>query len=176
MDRLGVRYMITGGVAAVVYGDPRFTRDVDLVVRLEAADVESFLSVFEGGDFYAPPGDAVRTEIGRAEGGHFNVIHRDTALRADVYLVAGPFHRWALDRRRRIRLAGGASVWLAPPEYVVVRKLEYLRASGSDRHRRDVAMILRVSQSLIDEDALGAWADRQGVTDLLADARRFDPF
>lgn len=32
LEKLGVQYMITGGVASVIYGDPRFTRDIDVVL------------------------------------------------------------------------------------------------------------------------------------------------
>jgi hypothetical protein len=31
----GIDYMITGSVAAIAYGEPRMTNDVDLVVRLD---------------------------------------------------------------------------------------------------------------------------------------------
>jgi len=34
---LGIPYMVTGGVAAIVYGEPRLTNDVDIVVRLTPA-------------------------------------------------------------------------------------------------------------------------------------------
>lgn len=37
---------------------------------------------------------------------------------------------------------------IAPIEYVVVRKLEYYRASGSERHLRDVSLILTISAGL----------------------------
>ncbi|MGH7480620.1 MAG: hypothetical protein ACRELV_00565 [Longimicrobiales bacterium] len=37
IERLELSYMITGGVASVIYGDPRFTRDVDIVLELRAA-------------------------------------------------------------------------------------------------------------------------------------------
>lgn len=166
--------MVTGGVASVVYGDPRFTRAVDLVVELDAGSVGTLVNAFEGGSFYFPPKEALLEEVGRTEGGHFNVIHGNTALRADVYLAGeDPFHAWALERRRRIEVEGLA-IWLAPLEYVIVRKLEYFRASGSDRHLRDVAMMLRISGSLVNPAALGEWSDRHEVADLLEEARAFD--
>ena len=46
------------------------------------------------------------------------------------------------------------SIWLAPIEYVIVRKLEYFRASASERHLRDVAMMLRISGPLVESSAL----------------------
>jgi len=165
--------MVTGGVASVVYGDPRFTRDVDLVVELDLDSLEGFSGAFAGGDFYVPPQEALVEEVGRSEGGHFNVIHRDTALRADVYLAGDdPFHAWALSHRRRIEVEGLA-IWLAPLEYVAVRKLEYFRASGAQRHLRDVAMMLQVSSSLVNRAALGEWSIRREVVELLDQARRF---
>jgi hypothetical protein len=175
LERAGVTYMVTGGVASVVYGDPRFTRDVDLVVKLYRDSLDAFTTAFAGGDYYVPPEEALLEELRRSAGGHFNVIHRGTALRADVYLAGDdPFHAWALSHRLRIEVEGLA-ICLAPMEYVVVRKLEYFRASGSGRHMRDVAMMLRVSASLVEPAALDEWSARRGVVDLLAEARRFDP-
>lgn len=171
LEDVGVTYMITGGVASVVYGDPRFTRDVDLVVEMDSDSVDPFRNVFAGGDFYLPPRETLLEELRRTGGGHFNVIHRDTALRADIYLAGeDPFHVWALERRRRIDVEGLA-IWLAPLEYVVVRKLEYFRMSGSDRHLRDVAMMLRISGPLVDAGSLHEWSGRRRVTDLLETAR-----
>lgn len=175
LESLGLSYMITGGVASVVYGDPRFTRDVDLVLDLPAGAVGRFENAFAGEAFYVPPPEVLAREVARPEGGHFNLIHRDTALRADVYLAgADPFHAWALERRRRIDL-DDLSVWLAPIEYVVVRKLEYCRVGGSERHLRDVAMMLRVSGDLVDDAALQEWSTRREVSETLERARAFDP-
>jgi hypothetical protein len=48
---------------------------------------------------------------------------------------------WALEHRRRISVAG-AGAWIAPPEYVILRKLEYLREGGQDKHVRDIRFIV----------------------------------
>jgi hypothetical protein len=175
LQRLGLNYMVTGGVAAVAYGDPRFTRDVDIVLALARGEVGSFAEAFSEPDFYLPPREVLTEEMNRRTGGHFNVIHRDTALRADVYLVGDdPFHAWALARRHTIHVDTG-KIQLAPIEYVIVRKLEYFQASGSDRHLRDIAMMLAVSGDLIDSTALQAWSARLGVSDALDLATKFDP-
>ena len=81
-----MKYMVTGGVASVIYGDPRLTRDIDIVLSLTGSDVDRFSSLFSEDDFYVPPLETVKLEAGRERYGHFNVIHRDTALRADSYL------------------------------------------------------------------------------------------
>ena len=38
LERLGVSYCITGSVAASVYGEPRLTADIDVVLVLREAD------------------------------------------------------------------------------------------------------------------------------------------
>lgn len=167
--------MITGGVATVVYGDPRFTRDIDIVLALDSSGIPSLRAAFEGDDFYVPPRDAMATEVGRPQGGHFNIIHRETALRADVYLVGDdPLHAWALEHRRRLELET-TPVWLAPLEYVILRKLQYYRSSSSDRHLRDVAMMLRISGDLLDQDALDEWLGRLSLTETYQRARGYAP-
>jgi hypothetical protein len=34
-DKLGIPYLITGSVAAIIYGEPRMTNDIDIVAALE---------------------------------------------------------------------------------------------------------------------------------------------
>lgn len=46
-----------------------------------------------------------------------------------------------LERRRRLDV-GGITIVLAPPEYIIVRKLEFNREGGSDKHLRDIASML----------------------------------
>jgi hypothetical protein len=170
-----IRYMITGGVASVIYGDPRFTRDVDVVMQLSAAEIADLASAFDAAAFYVPPAEAVAQEITRTEGGHFNVIHRDTSLRADVYLAgADPLIEWAFDRRVRLQV-GNAEIWVAPIEYVILRKLDYYEHSDSDRHLRDVAMMLRISGETVDSESLQKWAEHLDLQDTLARSRRFSP-
>ena len=167
--------MVTGGVASVIYGDPRFTRDIDLVLELRKPAAGLFLEAFSPDDFYRPPLEALQEEILRPRHGHFNIIHRDTALRADVYLLGDdPLHAWAFDRRVRIPLEGETAIWLAPPEYVVIRKLEYHLESGSERHLRDVSAILKISGEQIDTLEVEKWVDRLGLEEEFRAARSFD--
>lgn len=167
--------MVTGGVAAVVYGDPRFTRDIDIILRLTPADAPRFTSAFDAKRFYLPPPEALRREATRKAGGHFNVIDRETSFRADVYLAGSDaLHAWAFERRRALDLED-TRVWIAPPEYVILRKLEYHRDSGSERHLRDIAMMLRVSAEHIDLEEVERWVERLGLSAQWGAARAYDP-
>ncbi len=102
LNALDIPYMVTGAVAAVVYGEPRFTHDLDLVLGLSPADADRFAAAFPSDVFYVPPREVIEEEASRTGHGHFNLIHHETGLKADCYLAAGdPLHTWALERRAR---------------------------------------------------------------------------
>ena len=145
LERLGLPYCITGSVAASVYGEPRLTADIDVVLLMRVDDIAALQAAFPAVDYYVPPDETLRLELARSARGMFNLIHHPSQFKADVYLAASdPLHAWAREHRRRIDLEG-TGAWIAPPEYVIVRKLEYLREGGSDKHVRDVRFMMAAS-------------------------------
>jgi hypothetical protein len=150
LEELGVPYMVTGAVASIVYGPPRVTHDIDLVVLIEAGRAQGFVDAFKPEQFYCPPIEVIRFESRRPARGHFNIIHHETGFKADFYMMgADPLHIWGMSRRRRIQIGGG-SFWIAPPEYVILRKLEYYREGGSQKHLDDIIGILDISSDEVD--------------------------
>ena len=57
-------------------------------------------------------------------------------------------------KNRRKELVTGETIWVAPPEYVIVRKLQYYREGKSSKHLTDIRNILEVSPDLIHQDIL----------------------
>jgi hypothetical protein len=172
INALSLRYFVTGGVATIAYGVPRLTNDVDLVIQLNRAAVPALLAAFASDDFAVPPEESVLEEAGRPRDGHFNVIHVPSAQKADFYLLGdAPLHAWALARSRRV-VVGGRDVWLAPAEYVIVRKLLWYRMSRSERHLRDVRAILEHAGDLLDGPVLASLVAEQGLAGELDAARR----
>jgi hypothetical protein len=99
-------------------------------------------------------------ESQRARGGHFNLVHLETSLKADCYLVGeDPLHEWAMARRVAHEV-GETGVWVAPPEYVIVRKLEWHRDSSSLRHLDDIRAMLRISGDTLNRTELETWIGR----------------
>lgn len=148
-DRLNataVQWMTTGSIAAMTYGEYRVTNDIDLVLILDEASVSELTNAFPLQEFYCPPAEVLREEAARPERGHFNLIHHDTAFKADIYLGGSdPLTRWALERRRKVPL-GDSVLWVAPPEYVIIGKLEFYREGGSEKHIRDIRGMLATTE------------------------------
>ena len=154
LEEFGLRYMVTGAVASIIYGEPRLTHDVDLVVEITEKDAKNIVEAFPSDQFYCPPIDVIRLETRRSLRGHFNLIHHETGFKADIYTVgADELHHWAMSRRIQIQVER-ESVWVAPPEYVILRKLEYYREGKSEKHLRDIASMTELSSAQIDLEEL----------------------
>lgn len=142
LNAIGARFMITGSVAATFYGEPRNTNDVDIILFLKSDLVQKLIEVFPEEEFYLPPIDVIQVELARRSRGHFNIIDLTTGFKADIYLVASdPLHLWGLSHLRTIDLDGTA-IPLAPPEYVIIRKLQFFREGQSEKHLRDIRRML----------------------------------
>ena len=155
LNQLGLEFVVTGSIAAIFYGEPRLTHDIDIILLLQRNDVERFCEKFHIDNYYCPPPEVIEIEIARATHAHFNLIHHQTGLKADCYIHTGDrLHTWALENRRVISMEEGMTIPLAPPEYVIIRKLQYFEEGGSDKHIRDVRSMLQHSNDMIDKDFL----------------------
>lgn len=171
LERVGLTYLVTGSVAATLYGEPRATHDIDLVVELGETGPAALQRAFPPEEFYLPPPEVVHLEREREERGHFNIIHDASGLKADVYLVGNDeLHAWAL-RNKRSYSVGELEVSVAPPEYVILRKLEFYQEGGSQKHLRDIRSMLRISRELIDLATLEEWVGRRSLREAWAEAR-----
>jgi len=43
LNGLGIRYMVTGAVASIVYGETRLTHDIDVVMKVNADEAEKIV-------------------------------------------------------------------------------------------------------------------------------------
>lgn len=52
LETIGIDYMIVGSVACTLYGEPRLTNDMDIVLTLMPKTAKAFLAGFNAKDFY----------------------------------------------------------------------------------------------------------------------------
>jgi len=163
LNALEIPYVITGAIASVIYGEPRLTHDLDVVLMLKVEDTDRFTRAFPSSEFYCPPSEVLKIEIKRPQRGHFNLIHHKTGAKADIYLAGeDELNHWALAHRVALDFEG-ERMWVAPREYVIVRKLEYFREGGSEKHLRDISGILELSSDQINFTQLEEFIHRYGL-------------
>jgi hypothetical protein len=54
----------------------------------------------------------------------------------------------------------------ASPEDVIIRKLQFYKLGGSDKHLRDIRSMLRMNANRIDSTYIEKWAASEGVTEI----------
>ncbi len=157
---LQIDYYITGGASAVMYGEPRTTRDIDLVLAISLPQIDSLVMELEKAGFYIAGLDEVRS----GESKILQVIQMESIARADL-MIAGEsaFDLIQFERKQAIEVWDGQVLFYASAEDVVLNKLKWRLQSGSEKQWRDVLGILKVQGDLLDVGYLREWASVLGV-------------
>lgn len=164
LERLSIRYMLVGSMASMVYGESRYTHDIDIVVDLDAGSVEQVCSAFSDPEFYVSlPAAREAVRLRRP----FNVIHSSSGNKIDFMVSrSDEWGRRQLDRRQRVLIFPELWGYTAAPEDVILGKLLYYQEGQSDKHLRDIAAMLQTSGDKIDRKDVSDWAARLGVLDI----------
>jgi hypothetical protein len=164
LERLKIPYMVVGGFAAIFYGEPRLTLDVDIVVDMKPTHIHPFVAAFPIPDYYVSE-EAIRDSLRRRF--PFDVIQPFTGAKIDlVPLPRDFFTRMAFERRQRMEHdAEGHSASFIRAEDLVVAKLVAFRETRSDKHLRDARGILATQWGRLDLGAIRRRAAAAGVGD-----------
>jgi hypothetical protein len=170
LDLLEIPYMVGGSMASSLYGIPRTTMDVDLIVKLRDDQVDEFTCALKA-DFYFDT-DTIRDALQR--GRAFNLIHSESVFKIDIFpLQSDDYSQTQFARRRfgKTRSLGDEPIEcaFATAEDTILNKLRWYRAGGeiSERQWHDLLGILHTSGAGLDSAYLTTWASRLGISDLL---------
>jgi len=135
LEQAGIPYMIIGGQAVLIYGEPRLTRDVDITLGITPDELERLLRVVEQLHLRVLVDDphtfAQQTWV-------LPTLDEASGLRVDYIFSWTPYEQEALARARPV-LIEGYPVRFAAPEDVVIHKI----LAGRPRDLEDVRTILR---------------------------------
>ncbi|GAB4301922.1 MAG: hypothetical protein Fur0025_42410 [Oscillatoriaceae cyanobacterium] len=141
LDSLHIPYYVGGSVASSLHGEVRYTEDLDLVVNIDATQVQALIDamisrqrnrvsqprflVFDhhsGQETrFLPREDAMSGRMSS-----FNVIHLETTEKADIFLMKdNDFSRSQMARRQLQQVA-----WLTKVSICAVQKIRFCRNSS----------------------------------------------
>ena len=155
-EKAGVEYAVVGSVASSFHGEPRMTRDIDVVARLSRADVPRLAAEFPEEDFYFDREMVLESLRTRQP---FNIIDLHTMWKADIILPRDAYTSEQLARRQRVELAGVA-IYVTTAEDTIVAKRRWSKLAESERQLRDSAGIVRVRGATLDRDLIAALVGR----------------
>lgn len=162
LEAADIPHMLTGSFASAIHGQPRATRDIDIVIDPGTAEIEILVGLLPEERFYV--GDA---RAALADRDMFNVIDVTSGWKVDLIIRKDrPFSREELARRRPAVVAG-VETYLSTPEDAILSKLEWHAMSGSDTQRRDVVEMIIANLDTLDRTYLDRWADELDLSDVL---------
>jgi hypothetical protein len=170
LEELKIPYFVSGGIASIIHGEERFTKDADIVIRILPFHIPRLVAIFEN-DFVVSA-DAVQDALARRCA--FNIIHIESAFKIDFYPITDDDEmEIAAFGRRQAQDIGAGTVWMATAEDVILAKLSWFRKGGevSEKQWRDVLGVLKVQGQRLDFAYLEQMAGRFGLADLLQRAR-----
>jgi hypothetical protein len=173
LESLGVPYFIGGSLASTLYGMVRTTQDSDIVAEMRLEHLAPFVAALQD-EFFVD--DEMIVEAIRRHSS-FNIIHRETMFKVDVFIPRPrPFLQAQLSRAQRqtFTFETEVSTKFASPEDTILSKLEWYRMGGevSDRQWRDILGMLKTQAGELELDYLRKWAVELKVGDLLERALR----
>jgi hypothetical protein len=167
LEELQIRYLVAGSMASSIYGDPRSTRDADLLADIKPEHVERLCQLLQS-QFNIPEESVINAIKYRSS---FNAIHYDSVFKIDVFIPRSEFDEQELHRRVKHALGVNSErvAYIATPEDVVVAKLNWYRQGNevSEQQWRDVNKIIEVNRGKLDVDYMLLAASQLNVLDLL---------
>lgn len=163
-ESLGIRYLITGSIASIFYGEPRFTNDIDIVAEIKEYHIPGLLKLFPHDEFYISE-DAVRDAIKHNH--QFNIIHPSSGLKIDVIISKrDAFDNNRFERIKRISPIEDTQANFASPEDVIIMKMRYYKEGQSEKHLRDITSMLKISADIIDRKYIEQWVEKFDLKDI----------
>ena len=150
LDACDTLYVVIGGVALSLWGDPRFTYDLDFLVFLpDEASVQKLL------DRAGPEGVVFeKDEVLKTFKTHQGFVGESDGLHLD-FLVAGTAYEAELFKRRRVVSYHGTNLPLPSPEDLILLKI----MAGREKDMMDVKSIALRQGDNLDRGYLEKWVD-----------------
>jgi hypothetical protein len=172
LDSAGIQFMVVGSLASSLHGDPRATRDADIVIKTNQQSLAAFLTLI-GDEFYVSP-DAAQQAVRQQS--MFNVIDAASGWKVDLIVSPStPFGDESFSRRIWTDIMG-VRVAVQSPEDTILSKLQWGKESGSEMQYRDALGVALQQWERLDQAYLRQWAAQLDVSDsletLLAEAAK----
>ena len=140
LEQRGIPYMVIGGQAVLLHGEPRLTRDIDITLGAGPARVGEVLDIVRSWGGRVLIDNAVdfvqKTMV-------LPCLEPESGLRVDFIFSFTPYEREALQRAIRVNL-NGTDVRFACVEDLIIHKI----FAGRPRDLEDVRGILLKNKNL----------------------------
>ncbi|HXK40906.1 MAG TPA: nucleotidyl transferase AbiEii/AbiGii toxin family protein [Candidatus Paceibacterota bacterium] len=163
LDRLNIPYLVTGGMAVLVWGRPRFTADIDIIIKLKTNNIDSLASALINiSELGYVDKDTMREAL--SNHGEFNFIDGESGVKVDFWVVDQRTSGTDEFSRGIAKEILGQKINFISPEDLILSKLRWYKISPSSRHLEDIESVLKISK--VDKEYLKSWVEKLDVADI----------
>jgi hypothetical protein len=172
LEALGLPYALGGSIASGVWGQPRYTNDIDVSVALQPEDIERFVAAFQD-EFLVSVAeftDALRSPEEYRSG---QLLHMEEVFKVDVFVpLPSAFAQSCLARARPIEVVTGLCGRCLSAEDTIIHKLRWYELGNrvSDRQWNDIVQVIEVQAERLDREYILSWAREFGLEELAVEA------
>jgi hypothetical protein len=158
-----IEYMISGSVALSFYAEPRMTRDIDIVININAQDIDKMMRLFEN-DFYI---DREMLENAVQNQTMFNIINLEALIKIDFIIRKNEIYRIEeFKNRKKIKLHN-TEIYIVAIEDLIVSKLYWAKDSYAEIQLRDIKRLIKAD---FDLEYVKKWCKHLALENVLGKA------
>lgn len=163
LEDLEISYIVTGGVAATVWGRPRYTADIDIVIELVLEKVPKLIkNLFSISKNIYIDEEMIKEAV--KEKMEFNIIDPETSFKVDFWPAKDGFEKLKI-RRGIPKKIDRQKVNFISPEDLILSKLEWYKKSPSEKQLEDIKSVLEISK--VNLSYIKNWAKKQSTIKIL---------
>jgi hypothetical protein len=163
LNELGVPYMIVGSLSSNFYGEPRNTRDADIVVQLGNTSLSKLMEKI-GPGFALDRQMRFETVTGTTR---YHLQHVESEFLVELFELTSDPHNQARFARRRQTTFAGVPAFVATAEDVVIQKLRWYLRAHRPKDIADAENVVEGSMPNLDLTYMRKWCDQHGTRELL---------
>jgi len=156
LEAQGIEYMLIGGLAVGIWGEPRATVDIDFLVAIGSDDFDTLKhKLIESSRFvfiHDKPMVFGKITFLRA------TIKSNTDISVDFLFADDEFKNRALQRKESVKV-NDFSLNISSPEDLIILKL----LSGRVQDRLDAEKIIKIQKENLDMEYMKKWLQRLGI-------------
>jgi len=155
--------MLMGGIAVSVWGNPRATYDIDVIIQCEKKDIDKLLKIFENNCFEIEKERPLKSIKNLYFVTLFYPKKRKKFI-IDIFLTEGEYFKEAISRKIFIKVFD-IKIPVISPEDLIIYKL----ISRRERDLEDIRDILVIQKNKLDINYIRKWAEKLGVITFFED-------
>lgn len=171
LEKLDIPYIVSGGIALLVWGRPRFTADIDIVVELPKEKIpllgRALQSLGEQGYI-----DQEMMLEAKESAGEFNFIDGVTGVKVDFWILRDTEFDKSRLQRRVAKKIQEKEIFFSTAEDLLLMKLLWYHDLQSFRQKEDIISILKISGSVLDRAYIHSWVAKLGLEEVFREIEK----